>query len=32
MDVAESLTPRDPSGSGDLPPGDEILSVTIEEK
>jgi len=32
MDVATSLTPRDPSQSADLPPGDEILSVTIEEK
>jgi len=32
MDVVENLTPRDPSQSGDLPPGDKILSVTIEEK
>jgi cyclophilin family peptidyl-prolyl cis-trans isomerase len=32
MDVANSLTPRDPSASGELPPGDKILSVTIEEK
>jgi cyclophilin family peptidyl-prolyl cis-trans isomerase len=32
MDVASSLTPRDPSQSADLPPGDKILSVTIEEK
>ncbi len=32
MEVVTSLTPRDPSTSGDLPPGDEILSVTIEEK
>ncbi len=32
MDVATSLTPRDPSQSGNLPPGDKILSVTIEEK
>ena len=32
MDVATSLTPRDPSGTGELPPGDKILSVTIEEK
>jgi cyclophilin family peptidyl-prolyl cis-trans isomerase len=32
MDVATSLTPRDPSKSGDLPPGDKILSVTVEEK
>jgi cyclophilin family peptidyl-prolyl cis-trans isomerase len=32
MDVVNDLTPRDPSQSGELPPGDEILSVTIEEK
>jgi cyclophilin family peptidyl-prolyl cis-trans isomerase len=32
MDVAKNLTPRDPSQSGDLPPGDKILSVSIEEK
>ena len=31
MDVVESLTPRDPSQSGDLPPGDKIVNVTIEE-
>ncbi|MDD5468025.1 MAG: peptidylprolyl isomerase [Anaerolineales bacterium] len=32
MDVAEKLTPRDPSMSADLPPGDLILSITIEEQ
>jgi cyclophilin family peptidyl-prolyl cis-trans isomerase len=32
MDVATNLSPRDPSTSFDLPPGDKILSVTIEEK
>jgi len=32
MDVANKLTPRDPSQSGDLPAGDQILSVTIVEK
>jgi cyclophilin family peptidyl-prolyl cis-trans isomerase len=32
MDVVDNLTPRDPSQSGELPSGDEILSVTIEEK
>jgi cyclophilin family peptidyl-prolyl cis-trans isomerase len=32
MDVVESLTPRNPAQNADLPPGDEILSVTIEEK
>jgi cyclophilin family peptidyl-prolyl cis-trans isomerase len=32
MDVAESLTPRDPSQGGDLPPGDGIVTITIEER
>ncbi|MBI2758444.1 MAG: peptidylprolyl isomerase [Chloroflexi bacterium] len=32
MDVVESLTPRDPSKTPGLPPGDQILNVTIEEK
>jgi cyclophilin family peptidyl-prolyl cis-trans isomerase len=32
MDVVESLTPRNPSEDATLPPGDKILSVTIEEK
>ncbi|HBY08154.1 MAG TPA: hypothetical protein DEH22_10350 [Chloroflexi bacterium] len=32
MDVAESLTPRDPSQAGALPPGDKIITITIEEK
>lgn len=32
MDAAESLTPRDPSQNADLPEGDKIISVTIEEK
>lgn len=31
MDVVQSLTPRDPAAGADLPPGDRILSVTIEE-
>lgn len=31
MDVVESLMPRDPSQSSDLPPGDMILSVKIEK-
>jgi cyclophilin family peptidyl-prolyl cis-trans isomerase len=30
MDIVESLTPRDPAQSMNLPPGDKILSVTIE--
>ena len=32
MEIAESLTPRDPSQGGALPPGDKILSVRIDEK
>jgi cyclophilin family peptidyl-prolyl cis-trans isomerase len=32
MDVAESLTHRDPSQTLDLPAGDKILSIDIEEK
>lgn len=32
MDVLQRLTPRDPSTSMDLPPGDKILSVEIVEK
>ena len=32
MDVAEKLAARDPSQSMDLPPGDKILSITIEIK
>ncbi len=32
MDVVKKLTPRDPSQSADLPPGDKILSVEIAEK
>jgi cyclophilin family peptidyl-prolyl cis-trans isomerase len=32
MEVAESLTPRDPSQSVDLPAGDKIIDVIIQEK
>jgi cyclophilin family peptidyl-prolyl cis-trans isomerase len=32
MDVLEQLTPRNPAESGDLPPGDRLLSVEIQEK
>jgi cyclophilin family peptidyl-prolyl cis-trans isomerase len=32
MDVVKGLTPRDPSQAMNLPPGDKINSVTIEEK
>lgn len=32
MEVAESLTPRDPAQGGTLPDGDLILEVTIDEK
>ncbi|HXF86486.1 MAG TPA: peptidylprolyl isomerase [Anaerolineales bacterium] len=32
MEVLESLTPRDPQFGTPAPPGDQLLSVTIEEK
>jgi cyclophilin family peptidyl-prolyl cis-trans isomerase/protein-disulfide isomerase len=32
MEVVNSLTPRDPSKTIYLPPGDKIINVTIEEK
>lgn len=32
MDVLEQLTPRDPQPGISLPPGDLLISVTIEEK
>lgn len=32
MDVLNNLTERDPTASADLPPGDKILSVEIQEK
>jgi cyclophilin family peptidyl-prolyl cis-trans isomerase len=32
MEVVNSLTERDPQQNSNLPPGDKILSVTIEEK
>lgn len=32
IDVVESLTVRDPSQNADLPAGDRIITVTIEEK
>jgi peptidylprolyl isomerase len=31
MDVAESLTPRDPDRNPNAPPGDHMIKVTIEE-
>jgi cyclophilin family peptidyl-prolyl cis-trans isomerase len=31
MDVVESLTPRNPSDGIDLPPGDKIITISIEE-
>lgn len=31
MDVVQAITPRDPSQNPDLPPGDVIQTVTIEE-
>ncbi len=32
MDVVEALTPRDPAQNPNLPPGDRILDIVIEEK
>lgn len=32
MDVLKQLTPRDPQPGAESPPGDALLSVTIEEK
>jgi cyclophilin family peptidyl-prolyl cis-trans isomerase len=32
MDVMEKITARDPSQSTDLPPGDKIITITIEER
>ena len=32
MDVLEGLTPRDPQPGVSLPPGDKLISVTIEER
>jgi cyclophilin family peptidyl-prolyl cis-trans isomerase len=32
MDVVTDLTPRNPAENADLPPGDKIISVTIEER
>jgi cyclophilin family peptidyl-prolyl cis-trans isomerase len=32
MDVLEQLTPRDPSRTPNAPPGDQIITVTIEER
>jgi cyclophilin family peptidyl-prolyl cis-trans isomerase len=32
MDVVEDITPRDPSQGADLPPGDQIITIIIEEQ
>ena len=32
MDVVQTITPRDPQQGADLPPGDLIISVTIEKQ
>lgn len=32
LEVAEMLTPRDPTQALNLPPGDKIIRITIEEK
>jgi cyclophilin family peptidyl-prolyl cis-trans isomerase len=31
MEIVEGITPRDPSRGGNLPPGDKIEKITIEE-
>ncbi|HSB00174.1 MAG TPA: peptidylprolyl isomerase, partial [Anaerolineales bacterium] len=32
MDVLKQLTPRDPQPGTDLPSGDKLINVTVEEK
>ena len=32
MEVLEALTPRDPNANSEAPPGDVIISITIEEQ
>lgn len=32
MEILKQLTPRDPQPGTDLPPGDQLISITIEEK
>ena len=32
MDVVDCITPRDPSTNPNAPPGDKIISITIEEQ
>ena len=32
MEIVENITPRDPSQGANLPPGDEISTITIEER
>jgi len=32
MVIVENLTPRDPKAAPELPPGDKIITITIEEK
>jgi len=31
MEIVDDITPRDPSQGGGLPPGDKIITITIEE-
>jgi peptidylprolyl isomerase len=31
MEVVDCITPRDPSTGGNLPPGDQIISIEIAE-
>ena len=32
MEIVEALSPRDPSQASYLPPGDKIITITIDEK
>jgi hypothetical protein len=32
MDVLETITPRNPAENPQLPPGDKVLEIIIEEK
>lgn len=32
MDVVDDLAPRNPQEGGDLPPGDEIITIIVEER
>jgi cyclophilin family peptidyl-prolyl cis-trans isomerase len=32
LEVAQALTPRDPNADAEAPPGDRLLTITIEEQ